>query len=537
MMRLSFRAKDVNEKTMNIRTICYLLVFGALTAQLTAQSTAGSVSYQYQGTALRLVLEDLQQRHQLRFTYSPSRLPMDWPVYAQAERLAVPKAMERLFAETPIQYSLMGDQIVLRTNPAALTRLEMRKQQPKQHSPLYGNYDKRMPVPVAPTLPTHEPRMVSGGDRWLKDKLEAEELDRITRAMERHDRELAADEYDATHRLAQISILPYLGTNTYRSHEVTNTLSLNVFWGTSKAIDGFEFGGVANSVVTDMSGCQIAGAVNQVGGAVSGVQIAGGVNYVAGKVSGTQIAGLVNVNQDSLTGAQIAGLANVSAYHVNGAQVSGLFNSSRGDVETQVSSLFNRARYVGRRQVALVNVCDTTAKAPYGLLNIVRYGYNRVEVGATEALFANLGAKLGTRQLYNIFQLGLRWDNAEQTVDGVTSQAAYTSWALGYGLGVGHRLGGKTLLNTEAVALHVNEMEAWTDQLNLMAQLRITLDFQIGGRWSLYAGPTLNRMWSRRYDPLTQTHGSVLPHQPQWTEQRGDTHIATWIGFSAGIRL
>lgn len=521
-----------------MRQALYLLICWTLTSPLAAQAVGGAVSYQYRGTALQEVLDDLSRRHQLRFTYSPSRLPMDWPVYAQADRLPVAQAMVRLLADTPVQHSFIGDQIVLRTNPEALTRLEMRKQQPRQTSPLYGQRPQREPVPVAPTLTAGgEPRRVSGGDRWLKDKLEADELARIAAAMERHEQNLADAEYDATHRLAQISILPYLGTNTYRSHEVTNTLSLNVFWGTSKAVEGFELGGVANSVVTDMSGCQIAGVVNQVGGAVTGVQIAGAVNVVAGKVHGTQIAGLMNVNRDSLTGSQIAGLANVSGYHVNGTQLGGVFNYAQGDADMQMSALYNKARYIGSRQVGLINVCDTTAKAPYGLLSIVRYGYNRVEVGATEGLFVNMSAKLGTRQLYNIFHVGIRWDNMAQTVDGVESEAIYTSWALGYGLGIAHRLGKKTLLNTEAVAMHVNEMETWTNDLNLLAQLRINVDVQLGGRWSLYAGPTLNMMWSRRYDPANQTYGSVVPHQPPWSELRGSTQTAGWIGFSAGVRL
>jgi len=515
--------------------VVFLVLLAA--ASLAGQETASLVSFSYQGVALGNALEDLQSRYDLRFTYSPSRLPMDYRLYATVEKTEVATAMDELFNATPVKHAIIGNQIVLRSDPGQLGQLDVRPVRLRQTPPLYQERVPRATPPATPGIPTREPRQLAGGDRWLSDKLEAEDLQRLSAEMERHERELKMEEYDATHRLAQISLLPYLGTNTHRSNEVTNNVSVNVFWGTSKAIEGFEIGGIANSVVADMSGLQIAGLLNQVGGNVTGTQLAGMSNYVAGTVNGVQLAGIGNKAKNRVVGAQVAGVFNSADYHVDGIQLAGLVNSANGDVHHQISSLYNQARYVSHRQVGLINVCDSTVKAPYGFLNFVKYGYNLLEVGSTEVMYVNLGAKLGTHRLYNILQLGVRWDLVEETLDQSTSSASYSSWALGYGLGFAARLGKKTLLNTEAVALHVNELEAWTNELNLLGQVRFTVDFQVSNRLSFYAGPTLNMMWSKLYDPVTATYGSRIPLNPLWNEQNGATNFQGWIGFSAGLRL
>lgn len=505
---------------------------------LTAQATATRVSYDYEETNLGVALDDLEERFDLRFTYSPSRLPMDYPVSASADKMEVEDAMEHLFESCPVKYAFIGNQIVLRADPGRLSQIESRRTRPKQESPLYQEREPRPTPPPTTTIPSGELPQISGGDQWQKDKLSEEELENIARSMERHERSLAMEEYEATHRLAQISILPYLGTNTHRSHEVTNNVSVNVFWGTSRAIDGFEIGGVGNTVLEEMRGFQMAGAFNHVGGTVIGTQLAGLANFAGGQAEGVQLAGLFNVVRDSMHGAQVGGLFNIAGYHLDGAQTAGLFNYVDGDVRHQASVLYNRARYVSKRQVGLINVCDSTAKAPYGLLNFVKYGYNRVEVGATEGLFVNLGAKLGTRKLYNVLHLGVRWDVFEKEIDGQIGSAAYTTWGLGYGLGIAPRLGKKSLLNIELVATHINEMESWTDKLNLLGQFRTTFDFKVGSRLSFYAGPTFNVMFSNLYDAETDTYGSrVLPVDPLFNEQEGQTNIQGWVGFSAGLRM
>jgi hypothetical protein len=516
-----------------LTTVLLLLLF-----DLAAQQSDARLSFNYQGTSLDNALSDLEGRYALRFTYSSSRLPMDYMLYASVDDRPIEPAMGTLFEGTPIKHAIIGEQIVLRAAPGSLGQLQNRPAKPRQEAPLYEEKQRkpREAIVVPEQIPSRQLKEISGGDTW-QSEIEEEDKAKMAEMIERHERELAMDAYNDTHRLGQISLLPYLGTNTHRSNEMTNQVSVNIFWGTSKAIDGFEIGGFGNTVVEDMRGLQIAGVFNMVGGDVTGTQLAGIVSSTKGKVTGAQVSGMVNIGRDSVIGAQVAGLYNIAGYHVNGAQVSGLFNTASGDVRYQVSGIYNKARFVSRRQAGLINVCDTTAKAPYGLLNFVKYGYNRIEVGSSEAMFVNLGAKLGVRQLYNILQFGLRWDLIDEIENGQTIRGSYTSWSLGYGLGIAHRLGKRSLLNTELLAQHVNEKQSWTNDLNLWGQFRMNFDYQLNRRWSVYFGPTVNMMWSNLYNENTGEYGSVVPLDPIWEQQSGKTNTKAWIGFTAGLRL
>ena len=156
-----------------------------------------------------------------------------------------------------------------------------------------------------------------------------------------------------------------------------------------------------------------------------------------------------------------------------------------------------------------------------------------MELGTSEVLFANQSGKFGAYRLYNIFHLGVRWDASTSN----DLSGNFTSWALGYGLGRADRLGREWLLNTELIGMQVNEQQAWTRQLNLLVQLRLTVDWQPGRRLSFYAGPVLNTMWSERINPITGELGTNVAPYTWWNEQRGGTQFLGWLGFTAGIRI
>ena len=253
--------------------------------------------------------------------------------------------------------------------------------------------------------------------------------------------------------------------------------------------------------------------------------------------SGLQVAPIMNSAGPGM-GVQVSGLMNINHGGIK-TQVSGLMNIA-GDVDyAQISPVMNIAKKVKGFQFGLINVADTVSGVPIGLLNLVRKGYNRVEIFAGESLVANAGLKLGARSFYNIFQIGARWDN-EITMDlnGNENKGNVLTWGFGYGFGTAFKLNKKSLLNIELVGMHINEMESWTDRLNLLGQFRTTFDFKLCERLSFYAGPTFNVMFSNLYDPVSDTYGSrVLPVDPLFNVQEGSTNIQGWIGFSAGLRM
>lgn len=511
-----------------------------LATVLAGQVMERRLTFNYRSTPLQSVLEDLENRYELQFAYSSSRLPMREPITARAEEERVNTAIEALFQNTPIHYAFISDRIALRFDPGKVAKLELPPPRPKQTSPIYEEKKRkpRIVPPPAQSIPIPKTESVSDGDERLDAELEDGDLDAIEASMQQYDELLAQEEYDDTHRLAQISLLPYLGTNREKSGLTENRLSFNIIWGTSKAVDGFEIGGVGNTVKEDMVGFQVAGVCNQVGGDVGGSQISGVVNHVEGRAVGAQIAGISNITKGEFIGAQVAGLFNYSGDRVAGVQVAGLFNHATGDARNQLSFLFNRARNVKGRQIGIFNISDSTAKAPIGVLSFVRKGYNKLELSSNEAMYANVGIKLGVHRFYNILHFGLRWDNAVVNIpEDMDSDYVYT-WSLGYGLGLGMKLGKKSLLATELVISHVNEQETWTNTLNLHSQFRLTFDYNVNGIGSFFFGPTFNNMASQRRDTEGNLAGSILPYNT-FDDQTlsDDIRFQWWFGFTAGIRL
>lgn len=501
-----------------------------------AQGGMVIVNFDYQDATLRMVINDLENRYDLGFIYSPSQLPLEYELTAKAVDENLAPAVKRLFQGTPIKYAFISDQVALRADRGMLASLETKKTAPKQKSPIYGH--SRSTLPSVSTIPIRQNGQVIQNEQLDLRKMSAEDLEDLAAIKEDHERQKARQEYKETHRLAQISLLPYLGTNTYRSNQVTNRISLNIFWGTSYAIDGFEVGGVGNSVVQDVKGFQFAGGVNQVGGKMTGTQVAGLINHVDETVDGLQIAFLGgNVGLDSVKGTQIGLVFNVANFHMEGVQYAGLFNWTEGNVKGQKAILFNRAERVEKRQIGLFNFCDTSAKVPIGLLSFVKQGYKRLELGGSEEMFIQLGAKLGTHKFYNILLLGLRWDHLERQFDGQTINGNFNTWSLGYGLGITHRLSSKSILNTELTISKVNEFERWTTEMNLWGQFKLTYDFQSKKGLSFYAGPSFNMMWSEVYNAFKGEYGSIIAPRSLWNNQKAKVNSKGWIGFTAGLRI
>jgi hypothetical protein len=237
-------------------------------------------------------------------------------------------------------------------------------------------------------------------------------------------------------------------------------VSLNLFSGTSAAVDGVELGGLVNLTDEWVHGVQVAGLSNIVSGDAEGVQVAGLLNLDRGSTRGIQAAGLVNLVGERARGVQVAGLANVvdreagalqvaglanSAGGVRGAQVAGLGNlaadaldggqvaglanfapsGGRGlqvagvtnlagsltgvqlagvtnvaaDVDVQVAGVVNVADQVRGVQLGLVNVARES-DVSLGLVNVVGNGYRAVEAWASDIAPVHLGVKLGARRTY-----------------------------------------------------------------------------------------------------------------------------------------
>jgi hypothetical protein len=379
-------------------------------------------------------------------------------------------------------------------------------------------------------------------------------------------------------RPLQFTFVSPLGTNGVESGEIVNLVSFNLLMGYAAGLEGVEFGGllniekdyvkgvqfagVGNMVRNQVTGSQFAGYFNLNGGATKGAQFAGFLNVAGpgsdaiqfagfanilqgevkggqfagfanvakGNVQGMQAAGFVNVATGTVKTGQIAGFINVAKENISGPQLAGFANVSAGEVNgVQASGFINVARKVKGAQLGIINIADSIQGAQIGLINIARNGYRRVEIWGSEALYANIAYKMGTRGFHTIFALGAQGD------------LDYFRYGYGFGVGTELGLGKRFAANIDALAYHINEDEIWTSKLNELYQLRATLGVRLGKHSYLFAGPAFNIMVSQFQSGDSQRLGSSL--SPSWTRYnenhgyREQTNVKMWPGIHAGLRF
>lgn len=556
----------------HIKSVLLLACTVLASYSLRAQGLQQKVDLRYIDVPLRTVLSQMEQRYALHFTYSPDLIPLNESISVDVQGAPLADAIDDICQQLSLQYKALGAQIMLKPDNRKneqLSRLEPRKGKVEQKSPIYPPSQEhieqrlRMTQVVKPLHQRSTPTIERpGGDSYQAFQLD---LSKLPPPPSEQDLPPTADK-----RLAQISILPYVGTNLGQSDEITNNVSVNLLWGTNGGVDGLEVGLLYNQVKQDVNGLQIAGLGSSVNGDVRGTQVAGLFNTNGGRVQGLQAAGLFNLSRSGGQAIQAAGLFNVSKGDFAGLQASGLFNIAQGKAEgmqigllfnhsegktrSQVSGLFNQAGDVeggqispllniaddvAGFQVGLINIADTVSGVPIGLLNIVKNGYNRFELSANDALYANASLKLGAYSFYNIFQAGLRWDDHMPSGSGESSETQI-SWGLGYGIGTTLPLGKYMLLNVEAVSLQVNELERWSERLNLLNQLRLTFDYHgVDRRTSVFLGPVFHLMWSKVQDAETGVVGSrvINPSYTLFEDSNGSRNIKGWIGLQGGVRF
>ncbi|MBD0255191.1 MAG: hypothetical protein ICV83_05685 [Cytophagales bacterium] len=384
-----------------------------------------------------------------------------------------------------------------------------------------------------------------------------------------------ADSLPYKTRPFQISFVTPLGTNGLESGRIVNHASFNLLAGYAAGLDGVEFAGFANVEKDFVRGVQFAGFANVVGGDVTAGQFAGFANVNGGVARGAQFAGFLNLTGDSVLAAQFAGFANIAngsakggqfagftnitkgsalgpqgagfanivkgsvggpqfagflntaTGNVHGAQFAGFANVAGRDVRgAQVSGFVNVARKVRGVQIGVVNVADSVDGVQIGLFNFARHGYRRLELWGNEVMYANVAFKMGSKHFHNVFAVG-----------GSADGEAYR-WATGFGFGSEWNLTNRLLLNVDAIAWHVNENETWTEELNLLNQLRANLGFRLGKRAALFAGPTFNVYVSNLYNPESGRYGTDLARwNTTFDRQSGRTRVTMWPGINAGIRF
>ncbi|MFY7911532.1 MAG: STN and carboxypeptidase regulatory-like domain-containing protein [Emticicia sp.] len=382
---------------------------------------------------------------------------------------------------------------------------------------------------------------------------------------------------DTLYRPAQISFLPFIGTNHYLSGNVINNVSINIIGGYSLGVRSLEIGGLFNVVRGKVYGIQASGFANLVGQDVKGVQMAGfgsvngrnfyGVqasgfgNLNGGSTGGIQMAGFGNASLKNFSGIQaagfgnfvledthasiqaagfgnttigntnglqVAGFGNFTGKNLKGIQIAGVANWVDGKMSGLQISLFNYAKKAqSGHQIGLFNFAkENENSVPIGLLSFAgKGGYRRLELGADEVNWFNMTFKTGVKRFYNILTAGYNFGLANKP-----------DFSLGYGLGTSWKLNRTFWLNFDVVSSHIQQNGNYWN-LRQHSKASLGLEIHATRHIALFVSPTINFLASK-------DEGIDLGKLNNWkiSEKQGNyfgqkAMLTSWVGIQGGIRL
>ncbi len=365
---------------------------------------------------------------------------------------------------------------------------------------------------------------------------------------------------DTIYRPAQISIVPFIGTNHHLSGNVINDYSVNVIAGYSLGVRKLEVGGFLNLVRGKVLGGQIAGFANLVGESVKGVQGSGFANVVGQSAygiqgagfgnlvfrnfSGVQGAGFANVVLHSTkyavqgagfgnvvlgsgSGVQAAGFANVVGGNFDGVQASGFLNYTGETLKGVQVGVINIANRVNNGvQIGVFNFAEQSNSIPIGLASFVsKGGYRRLELSNDEVNRANITFKTGVKRFYNIFTAGYSFNEIDKPL-----------FSFGYGLGTAWRLNRIFWLNFDVVSSHLQNV-VYTWELNQLIRGSLGFEVHLSPRIALFVAPTIS-FHATQESEINLGQFSKFKFFESEGRYFGDrANLSAWAGYQAGIRI
>jgi len=403
-------------------SILVILIGLSGTSYTQTLSMSERISVHYENELLKEVLTDLGTSYNIPLAYSDDIVPDNTRVTLHLENQPVATVLDELFAETPIIYARIGDQVVLKKNQKKYrekiggyeddVRLtgeskevntkvyraeEMKTDSPVQISQRNIKLEERLasssPIPKAlmPAPMTgfeiDYSELDFAGIKGLKEWINRQgsivdsffmKADVDLDSLDFNVNVIKLDSFTSKVKL-------FLPTKKDVENRDTVKVGMNIFKGHSTTVHGVNISGVMNLVEEEVEGALIAGIRNRVKGNVLGTQIAGISNKVGHELIGSQIAGISN-KADDMKGAQIALISNIAretsdgaqlAIGFNkangskaGAQLAVLSNRSKGNMNAQVAVLSNNSKGNTNAQVAVLsNKADTIQGAQVGLTN------------------------------------------------------------------------------------------------------------------------------------------------------------------------
>lgn len=367
----------------------------------------------------------------------------------------------------------------------------------------------------------------------------------------------------------QFSVLPNMGTYFEESGLCRFKQSYNLLAGYVGEVYGLEVGLGVNVIRYDLDGVQFAGIANIVGGEVSGWQISTGANVAIGNSKGVQTAVIsnttwgnfigiqastgvnlvkskfrgfqiapVNIILDTSLGCQIGGV-NILSKPCVGTQFSAILNVAPINKKLQYSTFLNitgqnYAPQIGvinvsnqqsNLQLGLFNFADTVSGISIGFLSFVNNGFTYLDYSLNRDIFSSIKFKTGTWKFYNIISASFRPDKE-------------SDFAIGYGFGSYFKVWEMFGINYDLTTSHVFENNTFNQNLNLLSQFNLNLNFSVAKHFTIYFGGQLNGMFTSNLSADAITFESTIPATNTfYDKQFQNMRCYLWPGFLIGFRI
>jgi hypothetical protein len=347
---------------------------------------------------------------------------------------------------------------------------------------------------------------------WIKNRIEVQNVD------------------DTIYRAAQVSFVPFIGTNRKLSANCSNAFSFNILGGYAFSSRAFEFAGLFNMNRENATGFQLAGLYNINGGTQHGAQISGLFGYNQRASCGFQLGGLFNINPGGFTGMNIAGLVHYSGFNSSGFTLSGVGNVQRGDYKgVQLAGVFNVAHSAtvqigtfnvakhAKTQIGVINIADSVSGVPIGVFSLIKKGYHKVEISYDSDKYLNGALRLGVSKLYTIYFAGMK-----------PSAPDSTEWTFGFGFGTSPKVSYRTRLNFDLTTQQMIQ-GGFAEYYNIRTQFQVGVESQIFKHLALFAAVNVSYLTADSRDPYDAFESPLYRINENPTDW--------WIGARAGVRL
>lgn len=395
-------------RTLNILIILFL----CLNFSLSAQNILGKkISVDFKEATLKQVVEDLNRKFSINFSYSPTILSEEKKVTLKAESKTVKEVLDRMFENTGVSYQQIGKQIVLKkssinskkvskdlgNNKKDLENEELLWQGPRVDS-ITASTLKGFPA-SAPIINMEftKPQLQTTNDQdslriyYLteKKKIKQEYYSKMDSLNKQYSGEIADELKDKLKNvLGKLRDEMVAVKDTLKSFELrkfkkdsgpkkVDTTDTNdylkrhfqVSFISPLGTNGLQSGRTVNNASLNIVGGYSAG--------LEGIEVGALANIEKDYVKGAQFAGFANIVKDELIGTQAAGFANINGGYAQGAQVAGFMNLIKDNsFAVQGAGYINIVTLdaMGGQFAGFANIVNGSMYGPQGAgyLNIVK---------------------------------------------------------------------------------------------------------------------------------------------------------------------